>query len=683
MSPVHPPRLAVRMIAGVIAEPERSLLLSDLHEGFDARVRRAGAGAARRWYWKQTVILVAGLAGRGVRDAVALGALRIDVARAFRSLRRSPGLTAAGILTLGIGVAAPTGTFAVVDAMFARLPVDESEDVTAVQLVDRSDGRRIGVPLDVVERWSSASSFSALGAYDTDRAATSGEGLTPRRVDVASVTSGVFDALGVRPVLGRAIVPSDGRVDAAPVVLVSEALWADWFDRDPDALGRTIRVGERSFDLVGVMPSGFGFPESQEVWTALRPAERGVEDPATRERLARAAVVVDEYVLAYHGRTLRTLMSGLNLLIGFLVLIAAANLSAFFLARGTTRSAETAVRLAVGGGRLAVVRPLVLEALVVCGAGTAVGVVVATYTTPWMGSTLEARGSLPYWADFGLSPRTLAFAAVLMLGATAVTGVWPALRASRADLPSALRSGRGSGGPAGARTLSTLVGVEVLLSCVLLVFTGIVVRAALGTVQTVGAFPVDDVITAELVLEDFAYPGAEDRRVFFAELERLLGERLGVTHVAIASALPGDGTSDAEVAPLDAVPDPGARWPSVQRRVVSPAFFEMFAMETLQGTTFGDVGPEAPRVAVVNEAYVREELGGSSPVGQTVLIRERGAEPVPHEIVGLVRDPGVAVDDGQRVSASPFARAAFPRSAVPRFRGPCTPSTTGCHSTAS
>ena len=112
---------------------------------------------------------------------------------------------------------------------------------------------------------------------DTDRAATSGEGLTPRRVDVASVTSGVFDALGVRPVIGRAIVPSDGRVDAAPVVLVSEALWADWFDRDPDALGRTIRVGERSFDLVGVMPSGLGFTESHEVWTALRPAATGGE----------------------------------------------------------------------------------------------------------------------------------------------------------------------------------------------------------------------------------------------------------------------------------------------------------------------------------------------------------------------------------------------------------------------
>lgn len=679
MRPLPPPPAAVRLVARVADPADADVLLGDLAEGFARRVRDDGERAARRWYWKQALILLVGLSASHVKRVLTPGGLALDASRAGRSLARSPGLTLAGIVTLGLGIAAPTATFGTVDAMFSTLPVEDPDRVLSAWLVDPSNGRRVGIPFDLFRTWEDASTgFFALGAFDSHRSPVGGDGLTPRRLEVATMSAGVFRALGVEPLAGRLIAPADDQPGATPVVLLGEALWESWFDRDPDALGTTLRVGEGSYTVIGVMPAGFGFPESHDLWTSFLPSEStdhgisvvgrlapgatatraGAElkalvgrRPDADDRLRRAVVRVDEYVLAFHGRRVRTLMGGLNLLVGLLVVIAAANLSAFFLARGTARTGETAVRLALGSGRFGVVRPLVLEALAVSAGGTVLGVALATFATTWMGATLEARDALPYWAEFGLSPGLLAFATALMVGATLVSGLLPALRTSRVDVPHALKAGalRGSGAATG-RTLSTLVAVEVTLAFVLLMMSGFVVRSALATVQFTQAFPTEGVLTAELVLDDFAYPTPEDRRLFFQEVERRLAGSSAVAAFSFGSAMPGDGTSDARVVLDGQQPDADRDWPAVQRRVVSPSFFAMFGMPTVEGRTFGPGDPDAPSVAVVNEAYARTLPGGGS-VGRSILVGERGQDAVLHEIVGVVEDQGVSVDDGQRVPA--------------------------------
>ena len=458
--------------------------------------------------------------------------------------------------------------------------------------------------------------------------------------------------------------------------------------------------------MVGVMPRDFGFPMDQQVCD--RPASparsppgaspRGANAPRTdlvagpvgldaslaalsgggADGLDQARAIVDEFVLSYHGRSTRTLLWSLNLVVGFLVLIAAANVSALFLARGTLRSAETALRVAIGAGRIAVMRPLVVEALLLAMGGGVLGVAIARVATGWFGAILQNRGGVPYWADFGLRPPLLLFAATLAAGATLLAGVIPALRTSRVDPSGALKAMSG-GGTGRVGLLPILVGVEVTLACTLLLLSAFVVRGALGTVQRVGSFPLDDVLTAGLVLEKFDYPDEESRRLFYVSLERALGDDPVVDRFALASAMPGDGTSPAAIAVEGVAYDGDQDWPRVQRRIVDPRFFVMFGMETRAGRTFAstDAAGAAP-VAVVNEAYARRYFSDRPAVGSRIRIREGDGEPVVHEVVGLVSDPGVSVDDGRRVPAVlPSAGAAASprcasRGAHARGRGPGT-----------
>ncbi len=681
-----PPRFACRLIAGLADDLERDTLLGDLDEGFAIRARRDGPAPARRWYRRQAFILMVGLTWIRVRQTVAPGALTLDLRRAVRSLVRSPALTLAGVVAMGIGVAAPTSAFGIIDAMFSKLPVERPEEVVAIDLVDRDSGDRFDPSFPVFEQWDElSSSFAGMGAYDGHEQAVSGPGFAPVRIETAEVTPGVFTVLGAAPLIGRTIQDEDMAPGATPAALIREDLWKEWFDADSGALGAEIRVGEGHFVIVGVMPEDFGFPESHLVWTAVQvpvPDEQGfgvvarlnIDTPVARARaeittllagiagstsdsvLARTAVTMDEYVLAYHGRRTRTLLWALNLLVGLLVVIAAANVSALILARGTTRAAETALRMSIGGSRSAVVRPLVLEALMISAVGTTEGLGLSLLVTRWLAVTLESRANLPYWADFGLSVPILLFASALMLGATFVAGVIPAIRTSRLDLPQVMKAGRTAGTSGRVGGLSTLVGLEVALACLLLLLSTFVVQSALGMVQRLGGFPTEGVLTAELVLEPYDYPDVEARRGFWQDLERGLNADPQVATFTVASALPGDGTSDAWIAIEGRTYEKEQDWPRAQRRVVDHRFFSMFGMSALSGRTFGaGDGDESPPMAVVNEAFVQEHMGrdgdAGGVVGRRILIREWDGEAVAHEIVGLVSDPGVSVDDGQRVAA--------------------------------
>lgn len=676
----QPPRAAVWLVSLLVEDSERSHLLGDLEEAFVARLGRADRGAALRWYWKQVAILALGLTAARARTVVAPPALGLDLRRAVRSLRRSPGLSLAAVAAITVGIAGPTAAFGIISGMFSPLPVDRPRDVVAVQVIDQVQGRDLPVPWEVYAAWRDGqTTLSAVGAYHAHEEAVSGEGFSPARVETAQITPEVLEVLAVAPLVGRALDASDAEAGASPGALIRADLWEEWFDGRPEALGAEIRVGDTFHTIVGIMPEDFGFPESERIWTPYRVGsgdDHGLDvvgrlgADGSRER-ARAelmtihgrlapqtasdtplAVLVDEYVLTMHGRRTRTLLWGLNLVVGLLVLIAAANVSALFLARGTVRVGETALRLSMGGGRWAVARPLMLEAFIVSMMGGGLGVVAAMNIVGWMGATLAARGSLPYWADLGLSVPVMVFALLLAAGATLVAGVLPALRTSRLDLPRVMKGTRVGGVGGGTGLLPGLVATEVALACVLLLVSSFVVRGALEMVQRIGAFPIDGVLTAELVLEEFAYPHVDARGVFWTELQRSLGEMPGVDAVTLASAMPGDGTSNAWVTLDDVAYDRDEDWPRVQRRVVGPAFFSMFDLEPLAGRTFSEADAAgADPVAVVNEAYALQHLGGAVGIGRGLLVRERDGAPVAHEIVGIVSDPGVSVDDGKRVAA--------------------------------
>lgn len=200
--------------------------------------------------------------------------------------------------------------------------------------------------------------------------------------------------------------------------------------------------------------------------------------------------------------------------------------------------------------------------------------------------------------------------------------------------------------------LTFVLGAEVTMSCVLLILSGLVVKGALGTVPLVGAFPIDDVLTGRFVLESYDYETVEHRSSFYDALVRSLEEDPDVETFTLGSAMPGDGTSRTQVGLEGVSYEREQDWPLIQRRIVGPHFFDMFDMALLAGRVSGSGDRlEEPPVVMVNEAFARQQLPDGYVVGRRLMIGLAEGEPVAHEIVGLVTDPGISVDDGRRVAA--------------------------------
>jgi putative ABC transport system permease protein len=687
MSRSSPPRIAQRLAQAL---SESAHLMGDLEEGYHDRVEHRGRVSAYLWYWRQALVLLKGLGLPGLRRMITPHEVGRDLRYAFRSFLRTPGLAAAGALTLGIGIGGPTAMFGILDGLYARLPVPDAENVVTFQPVDPSEGRVLLHGPAMYQAWlGPLPGVSHVGAYDSDRVALAGDGFSPIRVQEARVTASVLALLAVRPVIGRLLLPEDEVLGAPATALIREDLWQSQFDGSPDVLGQTVRVDGTPHTVIGVLPAGFGFPEQHRLWTVFIPSAAIGEsfrvvarlvDGADRNLLTQRlnATIPDlisagvelapevrfqvtEYVLATVGAQTQRMLRYLTFVVSFLVLIAAANVAALLLARGATRTSEIAVRIAIGAGRARVIRQLLLESLILAAGGVLVGLALAIPAIDWFAATLAARGPMPFWTNFGLTAPVLLFASSLMVLATLTAGIVPALRSSSVNISHAMRAGDVRQGRISGRLLSSLVGIEVMLSCALLVLSGLVVKGALGSMQRVGAFPLENVMTGRFVLEDFAYPTAEDREVFYTELIRRLEAAPGVEDFTVAQAMPGDGTSRRAVRPADQSFDRLEDWPRIQTRPVHSTFFEMFDMQRLSGRVFdsGDRLGESP-VVVVNEAYAREHLGDGLVIGRSLMIwLNREVEAVRHEVIGVVTDPGVSVDDGRRIAAVflPMAQA--------------------------
>ncbi len=674
----RPPAWAERLVDRLTRSPH---LLGDLQEEFEDRCTRRGRTSAHLWYWRQAGRLLVALGPRALGLWMHPGELAHDIRTALRGVRRAPGLTTAGALTLGIGIGGPTALFGIVDGMFARLPVPHPERVVSIRMLDPASGSAVSPTAEAYAAWQAGvRGLSHVGAYAPDRVAIASEGVVPTRVASAQITPDVLTLLEVRPVRGRTFVDADLRGGAEPVALIREDVWRSTFGADPGILGRTLRVDGQPHTVVGVLPQDFGFPEQQRLWTAFDPSwdrTRGLRlvgrlapdseasavaqaMAATMPALARAdtlipvgaAVQVEEYVVATLGVETRRQLWFLLTVVTSLVVIAAANVAALLLARGATRTSEVAVRIAMGAGRRRVIRQLMVEASALAGVGMVLGLAIAVPTLGAFARVMENRGSLPYWADFGLTPGVLGFTGALMLLATLASGVVPALRTSEVDLSAAMKAGNPRGGRSTGRLLPTLVGLEMALSCVLLILSGLVVKGALAQIQRPADFDLAGVLTGRIVLEDFAYPGRAARDRFIGELGRRLDEDGSIASFSFTSALPGDGSAAVRMQLAHRADEPVQTWPFTQSRSVGLRFFNMFSMSVRSGRGFTAADRErAPRVAVVNEAFLVERALDTDVVGRSVLIPDADGTPVAHEVVGVVTDPGVSVDDGRRVAA--------------------------------
>ena len=585
----------------------------------------------------------------------------------IRSLLRTPRLTLPAVLILGVAVGANTAMFSVVYGVLLRpLPFAEPDRLVALFEVGPGWWGRTELSLPTLEDWRAADPPALEGMV-----AMSGPGpvgLTgtgePVAVERAAVSGDFFELLGVTPARGRTFTAADDRADAPPVAVVSWSLWQSRFGADPAILGRTIPLDGRSHRVVGVAPEGFGHPDETEVWVPLLsavPEAREIRGAhifrvvgrltpgATAERVTAQLTAASRGVAEYGGEwsalavPLDREMTGevrpaLLLLwgaVGFVLLIASANVASLLLARVLGRRREVAVRAALGAGRWRIAADLLGESVLLAVAGGGLGLLL----TAWGMDLLLALNpqAIPRANEIAVDGGVLAFALAVSLLTGLLAGGIPALQVGRTPPAPDLKEGSTGAGSSRdtGRIRSGLVVAEVALSVVLLVGAGVMARSLFTILGVDPGFRASRVMTYDLRLPEHAYPGPAEQRTFFDEVLERLEEIPLVREAAVSRNLPVSGstmTSPVLTGPWGEGDEP----PMAQVSWVGPGYFRSLGIELVEGRVFGATDREGSEpVAVVSRSLARR-LFAEGALGRRA--HHAFGDQEMREIVGVVDD---------------------------------------------
>jgi putative ABC transport system permease protein len=596
-----------------------------------------------------------------------------DLRYAARQLFRSPGFALVAVLTLALGIGANTAIFSVVNAVVLRpLPFPEPERIVA--FVDA--GNYKGMFLEYEERTESFEAIAGYTSYGFDLSLT-GDG-EPVRVESAGVTSGLFTVLGSEAALGRVFLPEEDWTGQHRVVLLSHSLWRQRYGSDPEIVGRSIQLDGMLHEVVGVMPSGFGFPSAStrlwvpfgidradphDLWAAtagtfvgrLRPGASVEQAGAEIRTLAPRLRELFPWQMPEHfwaDATVRPLQDQLVgdvrptllVLLGAVALVllgACANVANLLLARSSTRRREMAIRVTMGAGRGRIVKQVLTESLLLSALAGAAGLLLAVWGVELLVAGLPA--DTPRLHEIAIDRTVLGVALGLTLATGLLFGVLPALQASSLRVFGALKEGERTGRSAAQRRLSSaLVAGEMALAVMLVIGATLLIRSFWELSRVDPGFHSEGLVTATVAPPAFRYADPEARRAFYQELLERLEAMPGVRRAAATTRLPFGAGAWGSVFLIEGRPDPsveGGDWPYAEiAAVVSEEYFETMGIPILEGRAFEAVDrADAPPVALVNEGLARRYWPDESPVGKR--IRSPGGPWV--TVVGIARDTRV------------------------------------------
>lgn len=701
------PRWA-RWLLGRVAAPGRvDEVVGDLEEAHRDRVGRRGRLPASVLTGLEALDVAVALlrdrrgGGRARRESVrsklraggrsrTLGISWLDVKLGARMLVKHPGVTVVGGLAMMIGIGLGAAYLEIVnDFLHPTLPLDEGERIVGLQNRDLEENdpdlRSIHDFVGWREELESVRNLGAFRSIEQNLGMAEGPAEPAQGVEI---TPAAFDVVRVPALLGRTLIDADERAGAPSVVVLGYELWRNRFSGDPGVVGRTVRLGNSTSTVVGVMPEGFAFPVNHRFWVPLRPdalaygrrqgppiqifgrlapgvtleeaqaelsalGRRAAADfPATHERLRPRVVKYTELFIDGEDGGQAYLAEVIFVL---LLLVLSSNVATMVFARTATRENEIAMRSALGASRGRIVAQLFVEAFVLALAATVVGLTVVARGTTWFTRFFweVTEGRVPFWLDSGLSlnATTVLYAVSLAVLGALVAGALPALKATGSRQQTRLRHPAGGGGSAlrFGGLWSGMIVVQVALA-VLVVPPAIVAISALAEADHVDpGFAAEEYLSARLEMDRERPPADSAARAdFFSEFQaarqelrrRLLAEP-GISRVTFATRLPGMNHPQ----PLTDVDSgggaPGATAELVTTASVDASFFDAFGAEIVagRGFDFGDLDSDR-RVVVVNEHFVTEILQGRNAIGRRV--RARGREPGPwYEIVGVVSNLGM------------------------------------------
>jgi putative ABC transport system permease protein len=620
----------------------------------------------------------------------------LDFKLGFRMLRRYPGLSVIGGLALSVAIAVGVLTFELVnDQLNPSLPLDEGDRIVRIENFDRAAGALEPHGLYDFQMWrSELRSIEQLGAARSTERNLSLPGVPARPIPIAEMTPSAFTLTRVPPLLGRPLIESDALPGAPDVVVIREDLWRRRLGGDPSIIGRTLQLGGTRATVVGVMPESFGFPRFQQAWLPLRetasaPGEgppvlvcgrlaRGAtlgtalaEVATVSPRLAAADSAYRKHLqprVVPFAALVPPVATPVFLLVIFTGVFAvmagiSANVATLMFARTALRETEIVVRTALGATRRRVVEQLLVETLVLSGAATLVGMLIARgiLQLVWYQQTVVREVPQPFWRDASLNPATVLWGVGLGLVGTALVGLLPAIKATQSQVRDALaRSQAGASGMRFGGVWTFVIVAQVAFSVLGLSIAVGATRESLRDRGMRPAFASRDYLTFQVQYDEAARgqgqreAGGTRLEAALREMERRLLADPSISAVTIASSLPGTGASMRRLEARRDLEAPFLVHGNFEELVASSGvdldFFDVFELPMVAGRAF-DSADRGARTVVVNESLAKN-LGGN-PIGMQVRYpAERGdggideGEPGPwQEVVGVVTNTGMNPTD--------------------------------------
>lgn len=639
-----------------------------------------------------------------------------DVRYGIRSLAKRPGFTAIAVLTLALGIGASTAIFSVVDGVLLRpLPYPDAEQIVQLREVSERGGKMAFAEPNFVDVRARSHSFQGVAQYSGQVTTVTGAS-EPVRVPAYMVSSDFFNVIGVKPIIGRTFAAEESKPGGAPVAVVSYGFWQRLLGAKPDLTGTTLRLMDQNVSVVGVMPPALGFPQRADIWIPreLSPAQTSrsahnwsvvarMRPNVTAEQAHTEISAIAKQLLQEYGKDMnavdftvvpqqeymvgnvRNALLLIFVAVGFLLLVACANVANLLLAQVTTRQRDFAVRAALGATRLHLARQFITENVLLVLMAGALGVLLSFWGVKVLLGLNQQ--SLPRLTEIGVDTRAIVFTLSLSLLIGVLLGLVPLLRFSTKDLETTLReTGPGARGYAGQRLRSLLVVTQMALTLMLLIAAGLLGKSFYRLLQIDPGFRTESAVAMELSLpnppmDEQRYkqllqsyqrlveqgiapdltiqPNAEEQRQrqFQAQLLERLSTTPGVVAVGSITNLPLTGGGPDGTFLINNNP---ARKGNADYRRASGGYFAAMKIPLLRGRTFDATDqPNSPNAAVISQSLAQKYWPNEDPIGQTVQFGNMDGDLRLLHIVGVVgdvRDYGVDEPPAQTIYANSLQR---------------------------
>jgi putative ABC transport system permease protein len=598
-----------------------------------------------------------------------------DLRYALHVIAKDRWYSVVAIVALSLGIGVNATVFTLVNAILIRgLPYKDSGRLYMVG-TQRNDGGRDGVSLLDLGDWrSQAKSFSGLAGFSNQGSNVSDDRSAPQNVRSAAVTANTFSLLGEQPALGRDFSAGDERPGAESVVLIGYKLWKTRYALDPGVIGRTLRIDATPATIIGVMAEGMEFPSNTELWTPFVPTAEQQKRSARvfqvfgrlRQDVSRARAqaelngivqrlatafpdtnkeltggIVETFNERFNGGKIRVVMLSMLGAVGFVLLIACANVANLQLTRSVQRTREVAIRIALGATRWRVVRQLLIESILLGIMGGVIGLALATIGVRLFDAAVADTGK-PYWIKFTMDYTVYGYLAAICVLTGVLFGLAPALQVTRTNVNDVLKEGgRGNAGTRRARWLTgTMVVLELALTLVLLVGAGLMIRSFLKIYALDVGIDTRNVVAMGLRLTPTKYPAPaagvaaaarppDARLAFYDRLLPKIEAIPGVEAAALTTSVPpfGGGRRGIEI---EGRPPrkPEERAPETVVVTISPSFFKVAGVQLLRGRGFSDRdGQPGTETVVVSRQFVSQFFPNEDPIGRRVRFIPRAPQP--------------------------------------------------------